>query len=418
MQISEYYNKIRISHVILISIILHVFVISQPPDQIGDESIFLTIFRMLQTGIDHTPYQMPGLSFLLFPSVEIFGDYWFSWRVTSVVFGALFLFVLYNTTKKITTERNALFVTILVSLDITIFVHSSLFLRDIPVMFFGTFAIYMYFTKKYYITALLLGFTALIKESALFFLILIIAYHLIIIKPWKNCKIKSAIFFILILSGSFLLPLWIYDLIIQPNIYDVRYNYYTTKDKPEIVGHITNPIEHLKAYIFGGYLISDIPPTGNNHFLLDTILPIGESNPNLEIDTESHTMRIYKEMYQVTEIIETGWILSYSNYPLWIIAFWVTIPYMIFNVVKNRCTKQSAYVLLGIITMFTPYIFIAIFRTTFAYYFIYTIPFIVLGIVLAFDSIKQEKIRIITKSILFMSAIILFVVSFPLKILV
>jgi len=169
LQISEYFNKIRISHVILVSIILHAFVISQPPNQIGDESIFLTIFRMLQTGVDHSPYQMPGLSFLLFPSVEIFGDNWFSWRATSVVFGTLFLFVLYNTAKKITTERNALFVTILVSLDITIFVHSSLFLRDIPVMFFGTFAIYMYFTKRYYLTALLLGFTALIKETALFF---------------------------------------------------------------------------------------------------------------------------------------------------------------------------------------------------------------------------------------------------------
>jgi len=271
LQISQYYNKIGISHIILVSIILHAFVISQPPDQIGDESIFLTIFRMLQTGVDHTPYQMPGLSFLLFPSVELFGDYWFSWRATSVLFGALFLFVLYHTIKKITTEKNALFVTVLVSLDITIFVHSSLFLRDIPVMFFGTFAIYMYFTKKYYFTALLLGFAALIKESALFFLILIITYHLIITKPWKNSNLRHTVFFVLILSGSFLIPLWIYDVAVVPNIYDERYNYYTTSDHPKLVGHVTNPIEHLKVYLFGGYLISDSLPIGNNHFLVNTI---------------------------------------------------------------------------------------------------------------------------------------------------
>lgn len=417
MHIYDYCDKIRISHVILISIILHAFVISQPPDQIGDESIFLTIFRMLQTGVDHTPYQMPGLSFLLFPSVEIFGDYWFSWRVTSVIFGALFLFVLYQTTKKITTEKNALFVTILVSLDITIFVHSSLFLRDIPVMFFGTFAIYMYFAKKYYLTALLLGFTALIKESALFFLILIISHHIITTKPWKKHNIKPAVFFILILSCSFLIPLWMYDVIVKPNIYDVRYNYYTTSDHPKLIGQVTNPIEHLNAYLFGGYLVSDTLPVGNNHFLINTILPVSGPEPNLEIGTESHTRRIYKEMYQITEIIETGWILSYSNYPLWIISFWVTVPYVSFNIAKKQHMKQSAYVSLGIITMFTPYIFIAIFRPTFAYYFIYTIPFIMLGIVLAFDSIKYRKIKLIVKSVLLVSAVILFVISFPLKIL-
>jgi 4-amino-4-deoxy-L-arabinose transferase-like glycosyltransferase len=339
LQLSQYYNKIGISHVILISIILHVLVISQPPNQIGDESIFLTIFRVLQTGVDHTPYKMPGLSFLLFPSVEIFGDYWFSWRATSVLFGALFLLVLYHTVKKITTEKNALFVTILVSLDITIFVHSSLFLRDIPVMFFGTFATYMYFTKRYHLTALLLGFTALIKESALFFLILIITYHLITTRPWKKHNVKQAVFFVLILSGSFLIPLWIYDVVVNPNIYDERYNYYTTSDQPKLIGHVTNPFEHLNVYLFGGYLISDTSPVGNNHFLINTILPISESEPVLKIDTESHTRRIYKEMYKVTEIIETGWIISYSNYPLWIISFWVTVPYIVFNIAKNQHLK-------------------------------------------------------------------------------
>lgn len=417
LQISQYYNKIGILHVILVSIILHAFVISQPPEQVGDESIFLTIFRMLQTGVDHTPYQMPGLSFLLFPSIEIFGDYWFSWRATSVFFGILFLFVLYHTIKKITTEKNALFVTVLVSLDITIFVHSSLFLRDIPVMFFGTFAIYMYFTKKYYLTALLLGFAALIKESALFFLILIIAYHLIITRPWKNYSVKHTVFFVLILSGSFLIPLWIYDMIVNPNVYDERYNYYTTSDHPKLIGRVTNPLEHLKVYLFGGYLISDTLPIGNNHFLINTVLPISKSEPNLEIDTESHTQRIYKEMYKITKIIKTSWILSYSNYPIWIISFWVTVPYMVFNVAKNKHMKQSVYVSFGIVTMFAPYIFIAIFRPTFAYYFIYTIPFIILGIVLVLDSIQYGKIKLIAKSTLLVFAIILFVISFPLKLL-
>jgi len=122
-------------------------------------------------------------------------------------------------------------------------------------------------------------------------------------------------------------------------------------------------------------------------------------------------------MYKITEIIQTGWILSYSNYPLWIISFWMTVFYVIFNIVKNQHLKQSVYASLGVATMFVPYIFIAIFRPTFAYYFIYTIPFITFGIIMAFDSIKYGKIKFIAKSTLLASAIILFLVSFPLKLL-
>ena len=94
------------------------------------------------------------------------------------------------------------------------------------------------------------------------------------------------------------------------------------------------------------------------------------------------------------------------------------MPYIIFNIAKHRNINQSAYVLLGIITMFTPYILIDMFRPTFAYYFIYTIPFILFGIVLAFDSIKHEKIKITIKSIFLVSAIVLFMISFPLKIVI
>lgn len=418
MKLTNFLDQIKISHVMFISIILHVIVISQPPEQIGDESVFLTIFRMLQQGIDNTPYQLPGLSFLLFPAVELFGDYWFSWRITSLTFGMLFLFVFYHTIKKITTERNAILAVVIVSIDITIFVHSSLFLRDVPMLFFGTFAIYLFLNKKYYACAVVLGAAALIKETAIFFLLFLIAYQIITTKPWKNIRninYKQALIFGLILSGCFLIPLWIYDIIVEPKVYDQKYSYYVRGETNiKQIGVVTNPIEHIQQYLFNGYLSSG-GSFYKNWFLINTILPTEEPDNNIEVDTESRTLRIYKEMYKDTTIIETSWVLGYSVYPFWIVAFWVTVSFMIFSIIRKRDLKQTAFVSLGVVSMFVPYIFVAMNRSIHPYYFIYTIPFITIGVILALDAIKHDRIRIISKISLLIFASILFAVSYPLK---
>lgn len=418
LKLTNFVDQIKITHVLFVSIILHVIVISQPPEQIGDESVFLTIFRLLQQGIDNTPYQLPGLSFLLMPAVEIFGDYWFSWRITSLTFGMLFLFVFYHTIKKITTDRNAILAVVIVSIDITIFVHSSLFLRDMPMLFFGTFAIYLFLIKKYYACAIVLGAAALIKETAIFFLVFLVAYQIITTKPWRNVRnvnIKQIMIFGLIMSGCFLIPLWIYDIVIEPKVYDQKYSYYTRGETNiNQIGIVTNPIQHLQQYLFNGYLGSD-SNYFKNQFLINTILPTEEPYDNVAVDTDSRTLRIYKEMYKDTTIIETSWVLGYSVYPIWVIAFWVTVSFVIYSIITKRDLKQTAFVSLGVVSMFVPYIFIAMSRPVHAYYFIYTIPFITIGVILALDAIKHDRIRIVSKISLLIFAAVLFAGSYPLK---
>ena len=149
--IQEYVNKITITHIILTSLVLHAFVIAQPQFlQIWDESIFLEILRDFLKGEDHVPYQMPGINFFQGPATVIFGDNWFSWRVPSVIFGMLSLLVFYNVFREYTTEKNALLATAILSFDTIFFVHSSLFLRDVPLMFFGILSFYFYIKKKKY----------------------------------------------------------------------------------------------------------------------------------------------------------------------------------------------------------------------------------------------------------------------------
>lgn len=158
-------------------------------------------------------------------------------------------------------------------------------LRDIPVMALGFFSIYLYFKQKYYFTALVLGLTALIKETAMFFLIFIMIHYFITNREnWclqflskKLTKIPFIAFLILI--SAFFIPLTIYENSVTVFEYETRYpDVYIYPDGSErkilrfdIVGTnapllqkpisefkyvsiITNPIDHLKTMFTAGYL--------------------------------------------------------------------------------------------------------------------------------------------------------------------
>ena len=57
-----HFEKVTITHIILISLVLHAFVIPFPEDWlVFDESLFSWASRTLLEGEDRTPYQMPGL---------------------------------------------------------------------------------------------------------------------------------------------------------------------------------------------------------------------------------------------------------------------------------------------------------------------------------------------------------------------
>src|SRR3989338_7449153 len=165
-------NKVTITHVLLMYLVLHAFVISFPEDWlVFDEGLFSWASRTLLEGEDRTPYQMPGLHVIGAISISLMGDDWFSLRAPIVVFGLGVLFLFYLISKEFTSERNALLATTIFSFDTIFFFHSQLFLRDVPMMFFGFLAIYFYFKKKFYLAGFLIGVGALIKETILFMLI-------------------------------------------------------------------------------------------------------------------------------------------------------------------------------------------------------------------------------------------------------
>jgi len=442
--LQEYVNKVTITHIILISIIFHIFVIAQPQFlQIWDESIFLEIMRDFLKGEDHVPYQLPGINFFQGTATMIFGDNWFSWRIPSVIFGMMSLFVFYKIFREYTSEKNALLATTILSFDTIFFVHSSLFLRDVPLMFFGILSFYFYVKKRYYLAALSLGFAFLIKETAVFFFLLITINHLIINRNWnqKIHNLKKSLIFLSIVSASFLIPLWIYDVVYQPIIYDpmivteklpdgreVPISYPTVKlmesrgySKQTPIGVITNPIEHLEVFLSKGYLGSDAYNVKNwdtniTNFPHNWVLPIplpqnanglGWINEKPFDDTHGGVLHIGK-------VFGIEW-RGDPNQSLWIVGFWSTLRLITYGILKKR-DKTTLFLISGIISMYVPYLLLQFTgRVMFPYYFILTVPFISLGVVLAMDRIRHDKLRFTTKTVFLMTVFGWFVLFFPLK---
>ena len=460
-----HFEKVTITHIILISLVLHAFVIPFPEDWlVFDESIFSWASRTLLEGEDRTPYQMPGLHVIGAASITLLGDDWFSLRVPVVIFGMLTLLVFYNICIHFTTKQNALLATTILSFDTIFFFHSQLFLRDVPMIFFGMMAFYLYLNKKYYLAAICLGTGALIKETILFFLIMIAIHRLShqvygikeklysgnlfnTILPSKK-TISTTTMFVGIIAASFLIPLWIYDSVVTPNVYEpmipVRQNADGTENAipyPLILVHeqrgyslqnqtgvITNPIEHLNVYFTKGLLSGSYDANKRivtqNYYPQNWVLP-------LPTDTENGRGGVgmgWKNADPFDEV-KNGWPhkgermgverIGYPNLALWPVAFWGSIAFVTVSIIKREDRKTALFVAAGIVSMYVPYLFIHIFngRVMLPYYFILTVPIISLGVVLAADLIKQNKIRFGVKTGILALTVAWFVFYFPVKII-
>ncbi len=429
------------------SLVLHAFAISQPQFlQIWDESIFLEITRDFLEGEDHTPYQLPGIKFFVGAAISIFGDNWFSWRVPSVIFGMLTLLVFFKIISRLTSEKNAILATAILSFDTIFFVHSSLFLRDIPVMFFGLFSFYMYQRKSYYFAAVVLGFSLLIKETAVFFLILITIYRIGTNKPvtFSFHSVKKSILFLVIIGISFLLPLAIYDLIYTPIIYDPVIPTETLPDGREVpisyptlvliesrgyelqkpLGEINNPLEHLGLFLDDGYLSSQAYKIKNwnttqSNFPWNWVLPLPPT------ETANSLGWIAPKKFDDTQegkpnrgkILGIEW-RGDPNVPLWFFGFWGTLFVVGYRFFKNEKTAVVIFLLAGIVSMYVPYLLLSVTgRVMFPYYFILTIPFVSLGSVLVIDTIKSAILRKLSYLIFFGVVVAWFVLNYPVKVL-
>lgn len=447
--------KINIIHIILVSFSIHMFLISQPNFEVVDEVDFTNFMRWFMVNIDNTPYQLPGLSFIIAPFVYLFGDNWFSWRFPIIIFGMVFLYFYYKVIKHISNKKIALLTTIILSASPMIFIHSSLMLRDIPVMALGFMGLYLYFKQRYYFSALIIGLSALIKESAFFFVIFIVLHYVLTNREKilmqaassldKQCLgfVKTPLFSILILSASFLIPLTIYENTVTVLEYETMLPEYffifnegeqktahkfdikhTTKFSLEsplesfnYINLVKDPFYHLNLIFTKGYYSNN--DSSSNGFVA-SFLPVKFNGEFVSVGFEDRQLsKISNNIELHIKDFKTIWYQELINYSYWHIAFWGIlglITYAIYHRIKDKqpISNLTLFLILGLV-FFIPYLIIDMIRDTFAYYMIYYIPFLACGLITLIYKISNKKIQTIVLCSFLIAIFVNFAYYFPIK---
>jgi predicted membrane-bound dolichyl-phosphate-mannose-protein mannosyltransferase len=138
------------------------------------------VFANAVPGIDSVNQEHPLLAKLLIAlSMSVIGDNGWGWRIPSVVFGLLSIFVLYLLLKK--TAKNpmiALMGTTLFSFDTLVFVHSRIATLDIFVLGFMLLGFYWYFSDRMKLSAVGMALATLCKISGVYGVLTLGAFHL------------------------------------------------------------------------------------------------------------------------------------------------------------------------------------------------------------------------------------------------
>ncbi|HYB92839.1 MAG TPA: glycosyltransferase family 39 protein, partial [archaeon] len=296
-------SKFQISHLLLLSLALHLFVIPFPQDGfIFDEVYYVPAAEKALLLQPANTEQNPLAKIMIAISIKIFGDYWFAWRFPIVLTGIVSLYAFYLIAKHFMNERYALFATAMLSFDVIFFIHGSIFVLDMPSICFGLIGIYLYLIKKYSWSAVSFGISFLMYAVGLLFLGVVIIYHIITHQTFNEFKNKLNqkkltvfLLVLLLISGG---GLWIYDIVYKPTsgtivyvsvginkIVDKNGNPVTTQTITQSITKgivLTNPIENLA---FSLNYFATLSPNLNTSAAQyrppwDWILPIGNSlNP-------------------------------------------------------------------------------------------------------------------------------------------
>jgi predicted membrane-bound dolichyl-phosphate-mannose-protein mannosyltransferase len=398
-------------YLFLISAALRLIWLDKPPGLlIFDESYYVNVARIILRlpqqpnvfpnavpGIDSVNQEHPLLAKLLIAlSMSIIGDNGWGWRIPSVVFGLLSIFVLYLLLKK--TAKNpliALMGTFLFSFDTLVFVHSRIATLDIFVLGFMLLGFYWYFSNRMSLSALGMALATLCKISGLYGILTLGAFHLGREVLSRGRKIdwqtllsvfeKYAIAYLV----SFIGLLAVLDF---------------------FWGGYKNPFEHLShiySYTFALRAPDVRKPTDIWSYpwewLVDQV-KIHYATVNVSVFTDHNVTRTYPSVDFIGAMNPT-------------IVF-LTIPAMAYNVYRYHETRSefSLFMLAWFAMTYLPYFPAAIFghRIMYIFYFLNTVPAVAASV--GGMIIDQKPPRIVV--VFYVAAVIIgFYMMFPFKVI-
>lgn len=448
-------SLIDIKVIILILLALHLFVISFPEKStVFDEAFYVPAARDILNGVGSNPeHPFLGKAWIAI-GILMFGDNWFGWRIIPTLFSLLSLIVFYYIAKKFLDEKLAVYATTLLGFENIFFVHGSLALLEVPSIFFALLSFWLYLERKgtkflqiplyYWLSALTMSLAYLSKETAAFFVVIIIFLYISRTQYTSYSelftKLKKGFLLLLVLAGVYLIPVTIYDQIYQPSSHTeviVTETAVLLKDKEGIVTSTTtvtntttkkaiiqNGIEHLIFTVSyaSGLRITNESDVNSGNYAWNWILPIPSYPPSpyyVENAEIRHTTKAGDEIIAITT--ETRHPIAWygiGNLPIWW-SLWFIVPFTTYNILRKKGKEIDFFLLIWIAGTYLPMLYISGIagRIVYPFYFIQTIPALALGIPYFLSSIlKDRTILNIMLAAFLLIVLAVFIIYFPVRV--
>jgi len=407
-QIYRALASVTIRELILIWLAIHLLLITQPNAPVFDEAYYTQAARDLLKGVaSNVEHPFLGKAWGAL-GMLIFGDNAFGWRIIIIVFGALTLYTFYHLAQRYLSERMALLATAYLGFDHMFFTHSSLFLLEIPALFFAILAFKYYLERRIVLTAIFMGLSILSKEASLFFLFTLILLHLATTRRPSTKDVVKALKFTGVLLATVAIPMQIYItayglpvserlvkqvvVVVAPDGSVIS----TTTTWVKEPQYITNVFEHWR-YIFTYHASLTIKGSeaGPENYPWNWFIPTRQREMIYYRAEVVKNITYYTDGVYAGSRIERVYPINWrgvTNLPLWY-SIWLVTPLSIYLVAKRRLNEGLVLTLLWIIGTYLPLIGISLIfnRIEYPFYFINTLPALALGLPLTISMLNVDK---------------------------
>jgi 4-amino-4-deoxy-L-arabinose transferase-like glycosyltransferase len=411
-QISEALESISIRELILIWLAIHFLLITQPNAPVFDEAYYTQaardLLKVVASNIEH-PFLGKAWGAL---GMLIFGDNSFGWRIIIVAFGALTLYIFYQLACRYLLERTALLAAAYLGFDPMFFTHSSLFLLEIPALFFATLAFFYYLKRRVILSAVFMGLSILSKETSIFLLFTLILLHLATTRRPSAPDMLKALKFTIVLLATIAIPMQIYITTYKPsasekNVQVVNPVVVVAPDGSVISTtttttwikereYITNVFEHWRHIVtYASSLTTKNSNVGPENYPWNWFIPTQHKEMIYYRSEVVKNITYYTDGVYAGSKIEKAYPINWrgvTNLPLWY-SIWLVVPLSIYHVVKRRINEGLALSLLWVIGTYLPLVVISLAfnRIEYPFYFINTLPGLALGLPLTLTLLNIDK---------------------------
>ncbi|QQG49302.1 MAG: glycosyltransferase family 39 protein [archaeon] len=347
--------------------------------------------------------------------IGLLGNNWFGWRFPQVLMQIAAMYLFYLIARRLLGERWGLLATMFLGLDTVWFIHGGTLLIDMPMFLFGLLAIELYMRKRPWLSAASMGLAFTAREMSIFWFGALVIYHLYTNRQTMGPALRVGVKYLAVALLVFGVVMFAYDIRYQPpistsvtttvNTQVIENNgtavtTFTTTFLSTSKQVIWNPIQHV-LFIYqyhgpSGIVIDE--PYAPYQFAWNWILPFDPVpfNGTYHAPEPFNSATYYRvdvdvSAGNVTNHYIPTWYQAQANLAVWY-GFWPALAGAIYLILKRRETGTALFIAGGIALNYAPWLALSVLvrRIGFNYYFIYTLPFVALGLAFFYKQMPSK----------------------------